>query len=468
MIRIGLVFCLAAFLLMPLFHLEAKERLPYAARNKGYSGWTTTVSDGLLPVGMSGATLSVADSVVSALENPASLGLSFDGFAVQLSTNHIKNAHLQEFDQPIVMSNLGVGGAFYPWGAAVGFKTIYAEGQSYLLSKGNDSVTPEVSVQELHIALGRNFFNNKFSFGSALIIGRAKESLLIENKSLPDFKKEKQELNFSIGGIYQFPSRLLAGLSFVPAKTYSIEGGSERLVGFAQDLHTPFRLAAGAGWIPNRFFRSGLSFQIIGTDKNTTLIRSQSKYVGERLTLQPKLGLKYKAIDLRGFGVEIATGTYYEVPRIREEDNRIHVTWSVELQPWILFFGWGVDRSEKYTNQIFSGGINAGKLMRILDIIPKIKKTSPGGIFPNPFVLADSGLARPLVKNWSDHEVPGIVEVGLGIPKKIQNKVKRPDKSLKAIGKDLIETITSIPGEAVKELNLDPLKEKETQAAPNH
>ena len=111
--------------------------------------------------------------------------------------------------------------------------------------------------------------------------------------------------------------------------------------------------------------------------------------------------------------------------------NRFHATAGIELKPWVFSLGWGLDSAPNFQNYIVSAGIDLFKVMEKLDIIPTPYHAPRAGVFPKVNYLSDEGLARPLVKEWVS-KGPSIdpIDIGLNIPKKVQNKVKDVGKGV--------------------------------------
>src|SRR5690349_14222379 len=59
----------------------------YQTRTRPYDGWTTGVRGDLRTVGMSGATLGLAETFIASLSNPAGLAMTLNGADVNFATN---------------------------------------------------------------------------------------------------------------------------------------------------------------------------------------------------------------------------------------------------------------------------------------------------------------------------------------------------------------------------------------------
>jgi hypothetical protein len=179
------------------------------------------------------------------------------------------------------------------------------------------------------------------------------------------------------------------------------------------------------GYIPNRFFRADFDLSYIGSTPSAALIRDQTITVGQNPVLEPKLGVAYVFADYKELGATAFLGTYYETAREEGNASRIHLTSGVEVKPWVVTVGWGVDTSALYLNYLFSLGVDVFKIMEKLDLIPTGWHPARQGFLPNPFHESELGLPRPLQKNWKPRG-PDMnpIDIALELPKKIGEKVE--------------------------------------------
>jgi hypothetical protein len=278
-------------------------------------------------------------------------------------------------------------------------------------------------MRELRLSAARVFLESRLSLGLSLNLGQGHEEINFESASRFDRRESAWGVGFTAGAMYRLPQRVLLGLSLSPPTTHDLGQAADQtpeLPGFYQSMRTPTRIGAGIGWIPNRLTRFDFTTFWIGSTADTALLRDETRRVGETPTLQPRLGGNYLFVDYRELTATLFFGTYYEVSRITGGDNRLHLTYGVEIKPWIFTIGIADDSAAGYRNQIFSFGIDIFKVMAKLDLIPKVPRPDSAGIFPNPFYLSDSSLTRPLVENWepSEDDIDPI-QAGLDFPKKL-------------------------------------------------
>jgi hypothetical protein len=425
-------------------HSLAADQLPYTTRTRGYTGISTTITGDLRTIGMAGAPSAVSDSVTSASqENPAALSMAMDGAGLQIISVETADAQLQDFDQPVSRGSFGLGASVYPWGFAFSQQTQRAEGQDYEVS-GNP-ISPDIRLREYRFSASRVLLDNKLALGVSFISDQATQRLE------KDVEQSQSGLNWGVGAIYQFPRRWFGGISFTAGKTLKFDPeATPSLPGFHQDMKLPWRANIGAGWVPNRLFMFSSTIAMIGPEGGSALLSDESRRVGEEITFQPRIGASYRWIDMRAIRGRVNLGTYYETSRLADASSRMHLTGSLEIEPWIFNFGWGFDIASNYRNTIYSGTVDLGQLAEILDIIPRPNRPAARGVLPSPQFLSDEGLARPMATHWGNRSEnrPDVIELGKELPDKLRDRiVDNPESSLKAIGKDFIETLGTVPAD---------------------
>ncbi len=419
---------------------RAEPILPYTTRTHGYSGWSSTVRGDIRNLSMAGAVVGLADTFVSSAENPAGIAMAGRGLGLQITGNRVYDGDIQPYEAPLTTSNLGVTSSAYPWGFSAGYWSPQYEGGAYRL--GSDSgprVRPEVLTQEFRFAAGRVFFDNKLALGGSFVLGRSVQSIEFLDTPEMDNSHTAYSIGASFGAIYQLPKRWLLGATYSFPVTYlvdSVEDPSRGVGGFFQPVKTPYRVGLGVGWLPNRFFRAGLSFLVIGPTNGVALLSDNSKFVGANTTVQPRIGAYYTFAEYRELQMGIGGGTYLETSRVQNTPTRLHVTGALEIHPWIFKLGWGIDRAPRYVNYIASLGLDLIKIGRKLDLIPMGYRPPPhDGFFPPRTQQIDDGLPRPLVKNWTPplHQTD-VVDAALEFPGRLQKKVQ-------SVGNDIIDAI---------------------------
>lgn len=399
---------------------SAYDILPYTTRTRNYSGWSTTVQGDLRSVGMAGATVGSGDSFLDATDNPASLAVTTNDANANFAENIIFDRNIQAFDNSLRASNIAASFSSYPWGFGINYRSRVLEGQPYAFASAPDSpVNYSIRTGDIYLSGARLFFEDRLAVGTTLILGQAEERAESPGSTFSD---PGQTWAFGFGASWQFPSHLVLGMNFSPNMRYQFsdpKGASPQLKDFLQTIHVPFVFGMGLGWMPNRFFRAGIGFHILGATDDTALLRDDSVLVGVSPTFHPKLGFSYLALDYPELQVTFNLGTYLETSRIQDVSTRPHLTTSIELVPWIFAFGAGVDAALYYRNYIFSFGLDLVKTLEKLSLIPRGWHPPRGGAFPKIFHQSDEGLPRALTRDWKPHGDANAIEVGLAIPAKI-------------------------------------------------
>ena len=201
--------------------------------------------------------------------------------------------------------------------------------------------------------------------------------------------------------------------------------------GFAQAIKTPMLLTVGSGWIPNRFFRVGFALLAVGKTKNTALLRDETISVGNTFTLQPRVGSSYIIGEYKNLKIETFLGTYYETSRIRGFPHRLHGTYGLQVNPWFVNTGFGVDVAKNFNNVFVSIGIDIVRTLRTLDIIPKDTITPLRGFFPKPLEMKADGLSAALRVGEETTSAPPTVgdvsQIISDIPERIEKKINGED-----------------------------------------
>jgi hypothetical protein len=451
----ALLVVISATLSLDATLVRAADSLPYTTRTRGYTGLSTTITGDLRTIGMAGSSTAVTDTVVSASqENPASLAMSLGGAGIQITSVETSDAQVQS--APASRGSFGLGASLYPWGFAMSQQTQNAEGQPYSVS--GQTIDPDLRLREYRLSVARVFWDDRLALGTSIIIGESVQ-VLNESNDHGDWS-----VGLNLGATYQFPRRWFASISYTPGHAYEPTGfTSPELPGFFQPMKMPWRFNTAFGWVPNRFFKFSSSLHWIGPESGSALLKDETLLVGERITFQPRIGMSYRWIDMRAIRGRLNLGSYIETSRVAGGRTRMHVTGSIEVEPWIVNLGWGFDLAPDYRNIIFSGTVDLGMLAEILRVVPRPKRPPIGGLLPSPYFLSDEGLSRPMVANWVEttEDEEDMIEVGRDLPSKVRNRIENPNSSLKAIGKDFIETLETVPSDV--DGDKQPLPAKKSQ-----
>jgi hypothetical protein len=407
------------------------DLLPYTQRTHPYSGWSTPAQGDIRTVGMSGATLGLADTFIAALDNPAGLAMTLSGADSNFASTTIHDGNVQNFQSTMTGSNFGVALNTYPWGFSLGYNARTHEGQEYVLSTvPNDVAYLSTATREFSISVARVLLKNRLSLGWSMILGQAENQMEFLKNTAPNTAYHSYALASNFGALYRFPHRFLLGISYRLPMHYTVNQAASpsEIPGFFQPIDVPWRLGLGLGWIPNRFFRADLSVFAIGPTAGTALLRDDTTLVGQQTTFQPKIGGAYNFIDFKELKATAFLGLYYETSRIDNETGRSHITSGIEIKPWILSLGAGSDFAKNYKNLILSLGVDIFKVMEKLDIIPTMPHSPYAGALPGPDAYSTTGLPSTLIRNEKPpqgQQGPNPIQIGLDIPKKIKQKAKQ-------------------------------------------
>jgi hypothetical protein len=434
----------------------ALDVLPLPFRAHSYSAYSTGVRGDLRTVGMAGATVGLADTFNAALDNPAGLAMTLNGADLNIASNQIYDGYIQDINFPIKLNDFGLAVNAYPWGFSFGYVQPSIEGQLYGLALSPTVPTNvTVAVRELHFSVARLFFDNKLSVGGSMFLGQA-EDLLESSTASYSFGYHPFAIGASLGISYQPVPHILVGMSYQLPMHYGIDtlaNPTPVYPNFFQSVDVPARLGFGAGWIPNRFFRADFTTFLVGNSPGCALLANDNVLVGQAITLQPRIGGAFNFLDYKELQSTLFLGSYYEVSRIQDVPNRFHGTGSIEVKPWVLNLGLGIDIADSYRNYLVSIGVDAIKIMEKLELIPKLWHPAPVGAFPRIVAFSDEGLPRPLVEEWNPHQDIDPIKLGLSIPKRVEKKAEQIGQSVKKITSEVRGALSSTP-------KVDPKKSK--------
>ena len=197
--------------------------------------------------------------------------------------------------------------------------------------------------------------------------------------------------SWNLGALYRFTDSWVAGISFFPPFDVGPDSNaSTNLSGFNQSILSPGILGLGLGFMPNRFFKAGISILAVGGTQNTALLYDQNIAYGKKLSFQPRIGASYVFFEYPFLSMELALGLYDEVSRIEAQDNRFHKTFALDVNPWFINTGIGADGASHYYNWIVSLGVDVVRTLRTFEIIPKDPVPNLKGSFPSPITRGQS------------------------------------------------------------------------------
>lgn len=422
--------------------------LPYTTRTHQYSAWGTTVQGDIETVGMAGAMVGLASSRLGSVDNPAGLPLTLDSTGIQITGNSVQDGYLQSYASPITSSTTVITFCPYPWGASFATFSPQQEGDVYQVGGTGEAL--EVKTREYHLSFANLFFGDHLSLGLSFIVGENDQTFTMSDGG--SITRTAWGYGANIGALYTLPDRFFLGMSFTPPIHYAMDSEGDinpAIAGFFQDASSPYRLGLGVGWMPNRLFSASADLYIFGPTPNTALLSDDSTLVGVNTTLQPRLGFSYRMMEYKNLTVNLEAGSYLEVMRTEDDATRLHGTIGIEIKPWIFNLGWGLDEARYYQNFIYSAGVDVGRLLKKLDMIPKDPPYPKGGTLPDPSRLSEEGLPHALNSQWKQRD-DGAISVGLKMPGKIRDRITNPTDTVRLLGNDLLDSIETIPEQGIE------------------
>jgi len=400
--------------------------LPYTERVHGYSAWSPWVLGDTRSIGMADATVGLGDSWASLQENPAGTAMTLPTLSVQFNHSTIPDGNQQSYDQPVQVSDFGAVINPYPWGFGIGYSSPHSERQTSFLNDGSALATTDLSIKDVTFSASRLAFHDRLSIGVLVDVSTAKRSFSLPSQT---WDASETDLKMTLGLLYQLEKRVFLGLRWTPATSYGVPTDAANppaIPGFlTQPTYSPWILGMGVGWIPNVNFRSGFSALLVGRTPQAALVSDQNRIVGEKMTVQPRIGIDYRWIDLSWLEGRLSAGSYYEMSRIADTNSRVHGTIGFEINPSIFNLGVALDRAPGYVNSTAGIGVDMVRIARVLEIIPKDSSRRYAGFFTSPAEYRDENLPRPINPHWdpSQTATPGaIVDIASQIPRRIEEK----------------------------------------------
>jgi hypothetical protein len=429
---------------------SAPPTLPYSSRTRPYNAANTTVHGDLRTIGLAGATVGLADSFIASYDNPAGLAMTLSGGGLLFSGNTFTDGHIQDPTQNLTTYDLGAYSSEYPWGWGLGFSNQYTEGAKYVLPTTGETALMEVFTREIRISAARVLFDHRVSIGLSLILAQAAREIEFEPDPTtgvrsPGLGSYSYSMGAQLGLLFQLPKRWLIGISATTPVSFEndLANNPSVMPGFNQHVIVPWKLNVGVGWIPSRFMRFGAGLYFLGLSPNAALISNQNTAVGLGATMQPRVGAFYRLVEFKEVVMEIATGSYLEFPRIAGHGPRLHWTGGAEIKPWIFNVGVALDLGENYQNYLLSIGVDIGKVLQKLDLIPTEWHPPYAGFFPNPLRYHDEGLPPPINPTWRRHG-PGtnVLQIGRELPGRVKDKLQELGEDIREAGQDTLDAIS--------------------------
>ena len=100
---------------------HADSALPYTTRSKSFSAYNSSVRGDIRTVGMSGATMGLADTFIAGTYNPAGLAMALDNADANFASQTVHDGAVQSYASTLSMNNVGACLNQYPWGFSLGY-----------------------------------------------------------------------------------------------------------------------------------------------------------------------------------------------------------------------------------------------------------------------------------------------------------------------------------------------------------
>lgn len=400
---------------------QADLILPYTSRTRSYSGYSTTVRGDDDTIGMAGATVAVPNSVSSLESNPAGLTMTMGSVTAQINSGEMEDKTITGSNTKLQDTQWGLTVTPGNWGYSVAYYSPVFEGGNYTSPNTGQSSEYEASLKQVRLAVS-HLVSKKLSVGFGLDFYRAL-------RNIGEDKYSSMDLNYKIGAIYHVRKHILVAATFSPEQEIGnsvLSSGGAEMPGFAKPIQIPLVLTVGLGWIPNRFFTTGFSMSAVGATRNTGLLRDQNITVGNRVTLQPKIGASYVIGQYDNLKIQASVGTYYETSRVDGEPNRLHGTGALSVNPYFANLGIGLDKATRFTNFFVSIGVDIVRFVRTFDIIPPEPVPALNGFYPPAFEIKADGLPEPLTrdeeKEFAAPSASDVTDILKNVPQNIENK----------------------------------------------
>jgi hypothetical protein len=396
----------------------------YPTRTKDYSSWTPAAQSDTNTTGMAGATVALPSSVSAAEFNNAGYAMETGSISAQINRVSITDKRIQPDGQEIDSSQWGVAVSPPPWGFSLSYYSPMTESDSYYSPNTFDPLKTEVSLKELRFTVARSFLDGHVAIGASAELDKAV-------RELGSYSYDSYAPSFFLGALIRIQDHLVFGASYLPPLTIGAapnQPDQAELPGFNQAILRPSQLDFGVGWVPNRFFKTGLSLSYVGDTANTALLYNQSEATGATPTWVPRLGASYVIAEFSNFKSELALGTYYAASRIEGQSSRMHATSGLDINPYFFNIGLGFDLASDYNNIMIGVGIDIVRTLRTFNIIPKDPTPPLNGFLPNAKRLSADGLPEAMTTGEKRSSNPvslgDVKQIVQELPTNIADKVE--------------------------------------------
>jgi len=359
---------------------------------------------------MGGATVAIPSSVSAAQINPSGYAMVASSIGIQIISNTVDDGHFQNGENKYSSNQWGLSVNPSPWGFGILHYTPSNEQFS----------DAKISVEEYRLAVAHTFLDDRLSLGISFGFAEGE-------RQIGSLSYQSSGVDFEIGALYALPKHVMLGASFIPNNTIRAVGGapsSPELPGFNQSIIAPSQTTLGVAWVPNRFFKAAFSLTYIDPIENVALLADESKIVGAFGVLEPRLGSSYILADFKNLKMECAVGTYFEPARIDGESSRLHATFGLDVNPWIINTGVGFDLAQNYQNVMFTIEVDIIRSAIALKLIPPDPVPHYEGFFPPATVISADGLPDGLTHGEVKHVKPINLEDAEKIILKVPEKIR--------------------------------------------
>ncbi len=400
-------------------------------RTKPYSGWDSTLRGDIDTIGMGGATTAVPYNISSATANPAGFAMTTGSLLLQINKNTIHDDTIQKSGASFDSSQIGAALNPPEWGFALSYTVPKTETGDYISLNTGQVLATEIAVKKLQLSVAHDFLDDAISLGAGV-------GLNFGVRDLGDFSYGNAAFSLQLGALWKLPHHWIVGADFGPQFTIGPSGGADQnqLPGFNQAIITPSVAAFGIGWVPNRFFRVGVDLLYIAGTNNTAILADQNIAIGQSATAEPRAGAIYEFVDYKNLQATASAGTYFEQARVEGASSRAHGTAGIQVNPFFINTGLGVDFASNYRNVMVSIGLDLIRTGRTFNFIPPDPVPHYSNVFPEPGAISADGLPRPMTdaderKGVSPPSTEDVQQIIKDIPNKIQGKPTQPHKKKK-------------------------------------
>jgi hypothetical protein len=323
---------------------------PSAAYASGLRGEAPTVIGDARYLGLAGSALSVSDSVMSAIENPANAAPGNWTLSTDRSKAQVTDSRMNGDGANRSVENVGVLGSSRKFGLYVGHREP---------SQESDLAGNQMSVQETSYGAAANL-SKRLAVGAAYLNASATAS-----GPLAEGIADQHGWGWMVGANLKHGD-FISSVAFRP----KIQITNAALAPPMDRVELPWRLHLGSSLALSETWNLHGGLVVFGSQQDSIPLSAPGSTAGRSITLQPRLGLEWKMITEDFWALSSFIGTYSEPGRAENSNNRIHTTGGAALKLWAGRTSLALDRAPEYRNFQFNVGLDVLDLVRRLKIIP--------------------------------------------------------------------------------------------------